>query len=47
MDELARWGAKGVARQIERYTGELAGAMGFTATPDLAHMDPGVLRLPR
>ncbi len=44
MDSLAEGGAEGVAEKIVSVTEVLASCMGRTASPDLAHIDPTVIR---
>ncbi len=43
MPVIEKSGSEGVTELIKEYTAQLAGAMGFTATIDIAHMDPSVI----
>jgi isopentenyl diphosphate isomerase/L-lactate dehydrogenase-like FMN-dependent dehydrogenase len=43
MPALKAEGAAGVQKMIEEMTAELAGAMAATCSPDIRHIDPGVL----
>ena len=43
MEPLRREQAEGVRREVERITAELRGAMARTGSPDVRHIDPGVL----
>jgi len=44
LDDLAEAGGDGVARRIGALTDVLASCMGRTCSPDLAHIDPKVIR---
>ncbi|GHV03245.1 FMN-dependent dehydrogenase [Spirochaetia bacterium] len=43
MPPLEKEGAAGVTKTIQSMTAELAGAMAFTCSPDIRHIDPGVI----
>jgi isopentenyl diphosphate isomerase/L-lactate dehydrogenase-like FMN-dependent dehydrogenase len=43
MGSLGVEGAAGVTKTIRSMTAELAGAMASTCSPDIYHLDPGII----
>jgi isopentenyl diphosphate isomerase/L-lactate dehydrogenase-like FMN-dependent dehydrogenase len=43
MGPLGADGAAGVQKLIQGFTAELKGAMAFTCSPDINHIDPSVI----